>query len=105
MHDAANKSTRVFSTSFFRPSLTSHHGAEPQAVPRVPPRSRFLGSADDDTLYWLAPSGAIVTPLCARRRLMPRPPFRCWLAAYLQGSLLEEGEAVFCSPAPGYGTA
>jgi hypothetical protein len=37
-----------------------HHGAEPQSVPRAPPRSRFLGGTDDDTLYWLAPSGAIV---------------------------------------------
>ena len=37
-----------------------HHGAAPLLVPRAPPRSRFLGSAEDDVLYWLAPSGAIV---------------------------------------------
>eukprot|EP00966_Prymnesium_polylepis_P337107 7391891-Prymnesium_polylepis.2 len=37
-----------------------HHGTEPQLMPRAPPRSRFLGSTDDDTLYRLAPSGATV---------------------------------------------
>eukprot|EP00966_Prymnesium_polylepis_P228359 5285239-Prymnesium_polylepis.1 len=40
-------------------SAECRHGAEPQLVPRAPPRSRFLG-ANDDVLYWLTPSGDVV---------------------------------------------
>eukprot|EP00966_Prymnesium_polylepis_P026420 609619-Prymnesium_polylepis.1 len=54
--------THIF--SIFDPNVSGpvecHHGTAPELVPRAPPRSRFLGATEDDMLYWLAPSGAIV---------------------------------------------
>ena len=36
------------------------HGSEPPLMPRVPPRSRFLGSTEAGVLYWRSPSGGVV---------------------------------------------